>query len=117
MIKLLNVARLTSIGFAAFVNDSQWAVNQDRPDTTIKDINGDVIQIEGDLSDNSTNIDLSGMTITLPDGKVLIADNILYDESTKTYNIDSHEVTNNYISSARRLYRASALAEFMASCW
>lgn len=38
------------------------------------------------------------MTITLPDGKVLIADNIIYDESTKTYNIDSHDVTNNYIT-------------------
>ena len=84
--------------FVCWANEDQSATSQDRPDTTIKDINGDVIQIEGDLSDNSTNIDLSGMTITLPDGKVLIADNIIYDESTKTYNIDSHDVINNYIT-------------------
>lgn len=90
--------------FVAQVDTNEWASNQSRPDTSVKDEDGNPATdedgniIQENNTDNSTNIDLSGMTITLPDGKVLIADNIIYDESTKTYNIDSHDVTNNYIT-------------------
>ena len=90
--------------FVCWANENQSATNQDRPDTGVKDEDGEPAKdedgniIEENNTDNSTNIDLSGMTITLPDGKVMIADNIIYDESTKTYNIDSHDVTNNYIT-------------------
>jgi hypothetical protein len=38
------------------------------------------------------------MTITLPNGDVQVADAVIYDESTKTYNIDSHDTTNNNIT-------------------
>lgn len=86
------------------VDDNQWASSQDRQDTQVKDKDGNPATdddgniIQDITNDNSTNIDLSGMTITLPDGKILVADQIIYDESTKTYNIDSHDVTNNYIT-------------------
>ncbi|WP_312613219.1 hypothetical protein [Oscillibacter sp.] len=80
--------------FVAYVNEGQAAINQPRPDTSVTDETGEVI----DNSDNSTNIDLSGMTITLPDGTVQVADNIIYDESNKTYYIDSHDTYNTYIT-------------------
>ncbi|WP_294852620.1 hypothetical protein [uncultured Oscillibacter sp.] len=80
--------------FVAYVNEGQAAINQPRPDTSVTDETGEVI----DNSDNSTNIDLSGMTITLPDGTLQVADNIIYDESNKTYYIDSHDTYNTYIT-------------------
>lgn len=84
--------------YVAAATSSDWAVNQDRPDTQVKDENGNPATDEDgnviENTDNSTNIDLSNMTITLPDGKVMIADQIIYDESTKTYHIDSHDTYN-----------------------
>lgn len=90
--------------YAAWINNNQTAINQSRPDTSVKDENGDPATDEnGDpiqetVTDNSTNIDLSNMTITLPDGKMLIADTIIYDESTKTYTIDSHDTYNTTLN-------------------
>lgn len=78
--------------FVASANDSVWAVNQNRPDTTVKDDTG--AEVEDLPEDNSTNIDLSGMTVTLPDGSINLIDQIIYDESTKTYHIDSHDTFN-----------------------
>ena len=86
--------------FAAWVNEGQAAINQPRPDTSVKDETGEAAKdengqiIDNSTNDNSTNIDLSGMTITLPNGDVQIADAVIYDESTKTYYIDSHDTTN-----------------------
>jgi len=86
--------------YVAAATSSDWAINQDRPDTQVKDENGNAATdedgniIQENNTDNSTNIDLSNMTITLPDGKVMIADQIIYDESTKTYHIDSHDTYN-----------------------
>lgn len=76
--------------YVALSSDPEWAVNQDRNDTTVKE-NGEVI--EG-VTDNSTNIDLSDMTITLPDGSINFIDQLIYDESTKSYHIDSHDTYN-----------------------
>ena len=58
------------------------------------DANGETVNV--DVSGDSPSIDLSGMTITLPDGTIQIADQIIYDESTKTYHVDSHDVYNTY---------------------
>ena len=84
--------------FVAPYNTNEWASNQSRPDTSVKDENGE--EVEDLPEDNTTNIDLSGMTITLPDGSINLIDKIIYDESTKTYHIDSHDTynytTNNY---------------------
>jgi hypothetical protein len=88
--------------FVCYANESQAAVNQDRPDTSVTDENGDPATDDSGTvinnPDNSTNIDLSGMTITLPNGEVQVADAVIYDESTKTYYIDSHDTTNNYVT-------------------
>lgn len=91
------------LAYTTWEDPNQAAINQPRPDTSVKDENGDPATdeegniIQNNNTDNSTNIDLSNMTITLPDGMVLVADQIIYDESTKTYNIDSHDTTNyNY---------------------
>ena len=78
--------------FVSSANDAEWAVNQPRPDTSVKDENGN--EIEGLPGDNQTNIDLSGMTITLPDGSINFIDKLIYDESTKCYQIDSHDTYN-----------------------
>ena len=82
--------------FVAPVVESGLAVNQNRPDATVKDQNGNIV--EGLPEGNITNIDLSGMTITLPDGSMNLIDNLYYDESTKTYHIDSHDNYNTNIS-------------------
>lgn len=78
--------------FVSSANDAEWAVNQPRPDTSVKDENGN--EIEGLPGDNQTNIDLSGMMITLPDGSINFIDKLIYDESTKCYQIDSHDTYN-----------------------
>lgn len=86
--------------FVCYANEGQAAINQPRPDTSVKDETGEAATdengqiIDNSTNDNSTNIDLSGMTITLPNGDVQIADAVIYDESTKTYYIDSHDTTN-----------------------
>ena len=88
--------------FVCYANESNAAINQPRPDTSVKDENGKPATDESGTvinnPDNSTNIDLSGMTITLPNGDVQIADSVIYDESTKTYYIDSHDTTNYNIT-------------------
>lgn len=88
--------------FVCYANESQAAINQPRPDTSVTDKDGkpatDGTGTVINNPDNSTNIDLSGMTITLPDGTVQVADAVIYDESTKTYYIDSHDTTNNYVT-------------------
>lgn len=83
--------------YVCYANESGAAVNGDRNDTSVteKDPDGEITNVT-DNSDNSTNIDMSGMTITLPDGTLQLIDSIIYDESTKTYNIDSHDVYNTY---------------------
>ena len=88
--------------FVCYANEGQAAINQPRPDTSVIDEDGKPATDETGTTinnpDNSTNIDLSGMTITLPDGTVQVADAVIYDESTKTYYIDSHDTTNNYVT-------------------
>lgn len=78
--------------YVAPYNSNEWASNQDRPDTSVTDENG--VEIDGLPEDNVTNIDFSGMTITLPDGSINMIDQIYYDESTKTYHVDSHDTYN-----------------------
>lgn len=88
--------------FVCYANEGQAAINQPRPDTSVTDEEGNpATDNNGTVinnPDNSTNIDLSGMTITLPNGDVQVADAVIYDESTKTYYIDSHDTTNYNIT-------------------
>ena len=82
--------------YAAWVNPQQSATNQDRQPTTgnITE-NGNII--EGDFTDNSMKLDLSGLTMVLPDGTFQFIDDFYYDASTKSYHIDSHDTYNTYI--------------------
>lgn len=82
--------------FVSAADDSEWAVNQPRPDAGVKDENGN--DVEELPEENMTGIDLSGMTITLPDGSINFIDKIIYDESTKSYHIDSHDTYNYEIN-------------------
>lgn len=88
--------------FVCYANEGQAAINQPRPDTSVTDEEGNPVKDESGTvinnPNNSTNIDLSGMTITLPNGNVQIADSVIYDESTKTYYIDSHDTYNTYVT-------------------
>jgi len=82
-----------------FVNDydpNEWASNQDRPDTSVKDENGN--EIEGLPEDNETGLDLENMLIYLPNGSIGMIDTLIYDESTKSYHIDSHDTYNTEIN-------------------
>jgi len=82
--------------FVAPVVESELAINQERPDTVIKDEDGNIV--EGLPKGNITGINLAGMTATLPDGSVVLVDNLFYDESTMTYHFDSHDTYNTNIT-------------------
>lgn len=82
--------------FVAPYDGDKWASNQTRPDTGVLDENGKLI--EGLPEDNQTNIDLSGMIVTLPDGTIKLADSIIYDESTKTYYTNCSDFNNSYVT-------------------
>lgn len=82
--------------YAAFRNLDQFASQTDRPGTSAKDENGDETELPEDFD---ANIDLENMLITLPNGTLAVLDSVIYDESTKSYYIDSHDTyntTNNY---------------------
>lgn len=76
------------------------ATSQDRPGTSVKDENGETATdedgnpLDGSTVDVTASMDLNNMTIVLPGGQQLVADQVIYDESTKTYHIDSHDTYN-----------------------
>lgn len=82
--------------YVAPYNPNEWASNQDRPDTSVKDENGN--EIEGLPEDNETGLDLENMLIYLPNGSIGMIDTLIYDESTKSYHIDSHDTYNTEIN-------------------
>lgn len=88
----------SGLPFAAYKQDSSAAVNSDREDTSVDETDSDGTTETTDNTDssNTTGIDLSTLTITLPDGSVQVADAVIYDESTKCYTIDSHDTYNTY---------------------
>lgn len=71
---------------------NQWASNQDRPQTEVKDEVGEIV--EGVLEGINTGIDLESMLLTLPDGSLQFIDELIYDSFNQTYNIDSHDTYN-----------------------
>lgn len=83
--------------YAAIANKDSAAVNQDRPTTsgTATDSSGNVTNIDGDV-DYSTNIDINGGTVTFPDGVIEELNSVIYDESTKTYYVDSRDYSTTY---------------------
>lgn len=83
--------------FAAWANEDGAAVNQDRPTSsgTVTDSAGNTTNIEGDLNYN-TSIDMSGGTVSFPDGVVEELNSIIYDQSTRTYYVDSRDFSTTY---------------------
>lgn len=82
--------------YAAFRDPDAYASQISRPGTSAKDEEGDDVELPEDFD---ANIDLENMLITLPNGTLAILDSVIYDESTKSYYIDSHDTyntTNNY---------------------
>ena len=77
--------------------DTYYSTNYDI--TNIEE--GDTWYIkEGDnyyeiVIDNSQHIDIDNMTQVLPGGVLNEIDSLIYDDNTKTYYVDSHDVTNN----------------------
>lgn len=65
--------------YVAPYNENSWQSNEERP--PLEDESG-------------VEINLEGMFIQLPDGTINMIDEILYDESTKSYSIDSHDTYN-----------------------
>lgn len=88
--------------FSSIYQSDKAAVNQDR-ETTVNNstvIEGDTVtnitednSITNNNYDQSVNID--DMTQVLPGGTLNEIDQIVYDDNTKTYYVDSHDVTNN----------------------
>lgn len=73
--------------------EGRYALDSSRKDTNVKETDGEgnVTEIDNSVTDNSTNIDLSGMSVTFPDGTFQYIDQLIYDDSTKTYYVDSHD--------------------------
>lgn len=81
----------------------QWAQDSNNNYYT-DDKDGDGVYDSGE-TENNTLIDLDTNTVWFPDGTVNYIDNLIYDDSTKTYFVDAHTeynvenntyVTNNY---------------------
>ena len=87
--------------FSSIYKADQTAINQDRPTTGGTVIEGDTVtNIENNdnsvtNNDYSQDIDIEDMTQVLPGGIQNVIDNLIYDDNTKTYYIDSHDTTNN----------------------
>lgn len=80
--------------YSAWYEPTGSVTDQERPDAELT-INGEQVEI---VEGNQTNIDLEGMTITLPDGSINLIDQIIYDESTKTYHIDARDQSDTTIN-------------------
>lgn len=80
----------------------EWAVNDSNNYYT--DDDGDNIFDDGEPVEDQL-INIENNTLTLPDGTLAFINNLIYDESTKSYYVDAHQeydidnntyITNNY---------------------
>lgn len=80
----------------------QWAI--DDSNNYYTDNDGDNIFDDGEPVEDQL-INIENNTLTLPDGTMAFINNLIYDESTKTYYVDAHQeydidnntyITNNY---------------------
>lgn len=87
--------------YVARVAENEWSQNNTNNYYTEVTEEGDTIYNTGDtietqLIDNSTN------TVVLPNGDINFIENLVYDESTKTYYVDAHQeydlTSNTYIT-------------------
>ena len=82
----------------AYMPTDESASGSDRPTDSVIEVGGDgsknTVTVDGD----NTKIDIENGVFTGLDGTLQIIDGVIYDESTKTYYIDSHDsyTTNIY---------------------
>lgn len=82
----------------AYMPTDESASGSDRPTDSVIEVGGDgsenIVTVDGD----NTKIDIENGIFTGLDGTLQIIDGVIYDESTKTYYIDSHDsyTTNIY---------------------
>ena len=85
-------------GRAYYIWAKDSAIDSDRDTDTIIKVDGDGNETTVTVDGDNTQIDIANGTFTAPDGTIQILDGIVYDESTHTYYIDSHDsyTTNIY---------------------
>lgn len=82
--------------YVSRLDDDQWA-QDDENNYYVDDDDGDGIYDDGE-TENNTLIDLDSNMVWLPDGTFNFINNLIYDESTKTYFVDAHseyDIENN----------------------
>lgn len=94
--------------YALRISDSSYVINQGNDYYTgsgSSGNSGDTTIYDQGKTENNNLIDVENNTIWFPDGTLNYINNLLYDESTKTYYVDAHQeyniqnntyVTNNY---------------------
>lgn len=94
--------------YALRISDSSYVINQGNDYYTgsgSSGNSGDTTVYDQGKTENNNLIDVENNTIWFPDGTLNYINNLLYDESTKTYYVDAHQeyniqnntyVTNNY---------------------
>lgn len=82
----------------AYMPTDESASGSDRPTDSVIEVGGDGSQNTVSVDGDNTKIDIANGVLTGLDGTLQIIDGVIYDESTKTYYIDSHDsyTTNIY---------------------
>ena len=82
----------------AYMPTDESASGSDRPTDSVIEVGGDGSQNTVSVDGDNTKIDIANGVFTGLDGTLQIIDGVIYDESTKTYYIDSHDsyTTNIY---------------------
>ena len=78
-------------GRAYYIWAKDSAIDSDRNTDTIINVDGDGNETTVTVDGDNTQIDIENGTFTAPDGTIQILDGVIYDESTHTYYIDSHD--------------------------
>ena len=82
----------------AYMPPEESASGSDRPTDSVIEVGGDGSENTVTVDGDNTKIDIENGIFTGLDGTLQIIDGVIYDESTKTYYIDSHDsyTTNVY---------------------
>lgn len=82
----------------AYMPTDESASGSDRPTDSVIEVGGDGSENTVTVDGDNTKIDIENGIFTGLDGTLQIIDGVIYDESTKTYYIDSHDsyTTNVY---------------------
>lgn len=85
----------------AYMPTDESASGSDRPTDSVIEVGGDGSENTVTVDGDNTKIDIENGVFTGLDGTLQIIDGVIYDESTKTYYIDSHD---SYTSNVYNYY-------------